>query len=82
MFAHGVRWVLISLAGVNVATGALIACILVSVMVTPVVDRLHPAVRYARLFHRRLDDSGLLSFQAASAIVELVSMGRVRQQLC
>jgi hypothetical protein len=23
-------------------------------MVTPVVDRLHPAVRYARLFHRRL----------------------------
>jgi hypothetical protein len=65
MFAHGVRWVLISLAGVNVATGALIACILVSVMVTPVVDRLHPAVRYARLFHRRLDDSGLLSFPSS-----------------
>ena len=47
-----------------------------------VVDRLHPAVRYARLFHRRLDHSGLLSFPSSKCDRRTRSMGRLRQQLC
>jgi hypothetical protein len=59
MFGHAIRCALISFAGANVATGALVACILVSIASR---DRLHPAVRCTRLFRRRLIDSGLLSF--------------------
>jgi uncharacterized membrane protein YjjB (DUF3815 family) len=41
MLAHAARWALISVGGTNVATGALVACMLVSVLTTPVADRLH-----------------------------------------
>jgi uncharacterized membrane protein YjjB (DUF3815 family) len=41
MLAHAARWALISVAGGNAPAGALVACMLVSVLVTPVVDRLH-----------------------------------------
>ncbi|MBV8099281.1 MAG: threonine/serine exporter family protein [Verrucomicrobia bacterium] len=40
MFAHGCRWSAITLAGVNPATGALIACLIVGIIMTPVADRL------------------------------------------
>jgi uncharacterized membrane protein YjjP (DUF1212 family) len=40
MFAHGCRWSAITLAGVNPAAGALIACLIVGIIVTPVADRL------------------------------------------
>jgi uncharacterized membrane protein YjjP (DUF1212 family) len=59
MLAHASRWALISVAGANVA-GALVACILVSVTVTPVADRLLP-LRCARVLCSRLHDAGLLS---------------------
>jgi uncharacterized membrane protein YjjP (DUF1212 family) len=41
MLAHGCRWGAITLAGVNPATGALIACLIVGIIMTPVADRLH-----------------------------------------
>jgi uncharacterized membrane protein YjjB (DUF3815 family) len=41
MFAHAVRWAVISMASANAATGAFVACIIVSVIVTPVANRLH-----------------------------------------
>jgi uncharacterized membrane protein YjjP (DUF1212 family) len=41
MLAHAVRWAVISMASANAATGAFVACIIVSVIVTPVADRLH-----------------------------------------
>src|SRR5205823_7371836 len=41
MLAHAARWALITVGGESAATGALVACTLVSVIVTPVVDRLH-----------------------------------------
>jgi uncharacterized membrane protein YjjP (DUF1212 family) len=41
MLAHGCRWGAITLAGVNPATGALIACLIVGIIMTPIADRLH-----------------------------------------
>src|SRR5882762_528160 len=41
MLAHAARWALISVVETNAATGALVACMLVSVLVTPIADRLH-----------------------------------------
>jgi uncharacterized membrane protein YjjP (DUF1212 family) len=40
MLAHGCRWSAITLAGVNPAAGALIACFIVGIIMTPVADRL------------------------------------------
>jgi uncharacterized membrane protein YjjB (DUF3815 family) len=40
MLAHGCRWGAITLAGVNPATGALIACLIAGTLMTPIADRL------------------------------------------
>jgi uncharacterized membrane protein YjjP (DUF1212 family) len=40
MLAHGCRWGAITLANVNPAAGALIACLIVGIIMTPVSDRL------------------------------------------
>lgn len=75
MLGHAARWALISLAGANVATGALVACILVSIIITPVVDRLH--LPFAALGFSAVVSMipGFFLFQTTSALVELVSMG-------
>jgi uncharacterized membrane protein YjjP (DUF1212 family) len=75
MLGHAARWALISLAGANVATGTLVAYILVSIIVTPVVDRLH--LPFAALGFSAVVSMmpGLFLLQTASALVELVSMG-------
>jgi hypothetical protein len=61
--------------GANVPTGALVACLLVSILVTPVVDRLH--LPFAALGFSAVVSMmpGLFLFEAASALVELVSIG-------
>lgn len=75
MLGHAAHWALISLLGANVATGALVACILVSIIVTPVVDRLH--LPFAALGFSAVVSMmpGFFLFEAASALVELVAMG-------
>ncbi len=75
MCAHAVRWAVISMASASVATGAFVACILVSVIVTPVADRLH--LPFAALGFSAVVSMmpGFLLFQAASALVEFVSIG-------
>jgi uncharacterized membrane protein YjjB (DUF3815 family) len=75
MLGHAARWALISLMGANVPTGALVACLLVSILVTPVVDRLH--LPFAALGFSAVVSMmpGLFLFEAASALVELVSIG-------
>jgi uncharacterized membrane protein YjjB (DUF3815 family) len=41
MVAHAARWVLISVAEGSAPTGALVACMHIGVLATPVVDRPH-----------------------------------------
>ena len=75
MLAHAARWALISVAGGSAATGALVACMLVSVLVTPVVDRLHlpfAAVAFSAVVSLM---PGFFLFNAATGFVELVSIG-------
>jgi uncharacterized membrane protein YjjP (DUF1212 family) len=73
--AHAARWALISVAGTNAAAGALVACMLVSVLVTPIVDRLH--LPFAALAFSAVVSlmPGFFLFNAATGIVELVSIG-------
>jgi uncharacterized membrane protein YjjP (DUF1212 family) len=73
MLAHAARWALISLAGGP--TGALVACMLVSVIATPVVDRLRlpfAAVAFCAVVSLM---PGFFLFNAATGLVELVSIG-------
>jgi uncharacterized membrane protein YjjP (DUF1212 family) len=75
MLGHAARWALISLAGANAVTGTLVACIVVSIIVTPVVDRLH--LPFAALGFSAVVSMmpGFFLFQAASAVVELAWIG-------
>jgi uncharacterized membrane protein YjjP (DUF1212 family) len=75
MLAHGARWALIVLAGGSAATGALVACMLVSVLVTPIADRLH--LPFAALAFSAVVSlmPGFFLFNAATGLVELVSIG-------
>jgi uncharacterized membrane protein YjjP (DUF1212 family) len=75
MLAHAARWALISVAGGSAATGALVACVLVSVLVTPIADRLHlPFAAFAFSAAVSLMP-GFFLFNAATGLVELVSIG-------
>jgi uncharacterized membrane protein YjjP (DUF1212 family) len=40
MLAHAARWMVISIAGGNAETGALVACLIAGILVTPIADRL------------------------------------------
>jgi uncharacterized membrane protein YjjP (DUF1212 family) len=75
MLAHAARWASISLAGAHVATGAFVACLLASVIITPVADRLH--LPFAALGFSAVVSMmpGLYLFRAANALVSLVSIG-------
>lgn len=74
MLAHAARWALISRAGANVAAGALVACLLAGIIVTPVVDRLRlpfAAVAFSAVVSMM---PGFFLFQAANSLVSLVTM--------
>ncbi|MET4278850.1 MULTISPECIES: threonine/serine exporter family protein [unclassified Bradyrhizobium] len=75
MLAHAARWALIFLAGGSAPSGALVACILVSILKTPLVDRLHPpfaAVAFSSVVSLM---PGFFLFNTATGLVELVSIG-------
>jgi uncharacterized membrane protein YjjB (DUF3815 family) len=75
MLARASRWALISVAGRSAATGALVACMLVSALATPVVDGLHlpfAAVAFSAVVSLM---PGFFLFNAATGLVELVSIG-------
>jgi uncharacterized membrane protein YjjP (DUF1212 family) len=75
MLGHAARWALISVAGASAPTGALVACTLVSVLATPVVDRLHlpfAAVAFSAVVSLM---PGFFLFNAATGLVELVAIG-------
>jgi uncharacterized membrane protein YjjP (DUF1212 family) len=73
MLAHAAHWALISLAGANVAVGALVACTLVGIIFTPVADRLRlpfAAVAFCAVVSMM---PGFFIFRLASARLELVA---------
>ncbi|MGY4480196.1 threonine/serine ThrE exporter family protein [Bradyrhizobium sp. USDA 3364] len=75
MVAHAARWALISFAGGSAPTGALVACMFVSVVATPVAERLHlpfAAVAFSAVVSLM---PGFFLFNAATGLVELVSIG-------
>ena len=75
MLAHAARWALISFAGGSASTGALVASMLVSVLATPLADRLHlpfAAVAFSAVVSLL---PGYFLFDAATGLVELVSIG-------
>jgi uncharacterized membrane protein YjjP (DUF1212 family) len=75
MLAHAARWALISVAGTNAAAGALVACVLVSVLATPVADRMH--LPFAALAYSAVVSlmPGFFLLNAATGLVELISIG-------
>jgi uncharacterized membrane protein YjjP (DUF1212 family) len=75
MLAHAARWALIFVAGESAAVGALISCMLVSIIVTPVADRLH--LPFAALAFSAVVSMmpGFFLFNAAAGLVELVAIG-------
>jgi uncharacterized membrane protein YjjB (DUF3815 family) len=75
MLAHAARWALISVAGGSAPTGALVASMLVSILATPVVDRLH--LPFAAIASSAVVSlmPGFFLFNAATGLAELVSIG-------
>jgi uncharacterized membrane protein YjjB (DUF3815 family) len=73
MVARGAHWALISLAGAGAATGALAACVLVGIVITPIAHR--RSLPFGVLAFSAVVSMmpGLYLFRFASDLVELVS---------
>jgi uncharacterized membrane protein YjjP (DUF1212 family) len=75
MLAHASRWGMISLAGASVQTGALAACLLVGIIITPIADRLRlPFAAFAFVSVVSLIP-GVYLFRMAGGLVDLVTLG-------
>jgi uncharacterized membrane protein YjjB (DUF3815 family) len=75
MLGHASRWGMISLAGASVETGALVACLVVGIIVTPIADRLRmPFAAFAFASVVSLMP-GVYLFRMAGGFVDLVTLG-------
>jgi uncharacterized membrane protein YjjP (DUF1212 family) len=75
MLAHASRWAMISLAGASVQTGALVACLIVGIVITPIADRLRlPFAAFAFASVVSLIP-GVYLFRMAGGFVDLVTLG-------
>jgi uncharacterized membrane protein YjjP (DUF1212 family) len=75
MLAHASRWGMISLVGASVEIGALVACLVVGIIVTPIADRLRmPFAAFAFASVVSLIP-GLYLFRMAGGFVDLVTLG-------
>ena len=75
MVAHAARWAMISLAGGSIETGALIACLFVGIVTTPIADRLRlPFAAFAFASVVSLIP-GVFLFRMGGGFVELAALG-------
>jgi uncharacterized membrane protein YjjP (DUF1212 family) len=75
MLAHASRWGAISVAGASAETGALVACLVVGVIITPIADHLRlpfAGVAFASVVSLI---PGVFLFRMAGGMVDLVSRG-------
>jgi len=75
MLAHAARWATISVAGASVETGALVACLVVGTIVSPIADRLRlpfAAFTFASVVSLL---PGVFLFRMAGGFVGLIASG-------
>ena len=75
MLAHGARWAAISVAGASVELAALLACLIVGVVITPLADRMRmpfAAVAFASVVALI---PGVYIFHMAEGFVQLIETG-------
>jgi len=75
MLAHASRWVMVMVVGAGVVAGALVACLIVGAIITPVADRLRMPFAALAFASTVSLIPGVYLFQMAGGLVGLLTLG-------